>query len=296
MAVLRGPTPADIGVDTFDYNNGCPSSLPAWASIIPASGVVSAGSSQAADVVFDSTGLAAGVYTGTLCLTSNSIVNPFRVVPLTLTVTVPVGYGVIQTPASAAQNGNPGAVVTYTLTVTNTGNTSDSYAISITGATWSTVATPTTVGPLAAGASTTVQVQVTVPANAVASASDVATVTATSLGDASQTASSALTTTANQVYGVIQTPASSAQNGNPGAVVTYTFTLTNTGNSSDSYAISITGATWSTVANPTTVGPVAAGASATVQVQVTVPSNAVDGTSDTATVTATSQGDNTQSG
>ena len=212
-----------------------------------------------------------------------------------LTVTVPVGYGVIQTPASAAQNGNPGAVVTYTLTVTNTGNTSDSYAISITGATWSTVATPTTVGPLAAGASTTVQVQVTVPANAVASASDVATVTATSLGDASQTASSALTTTANQVYGVIQTPASSAQNGNPGAVVIYTFTLTNTGNSSDSYAISITGATWSTVANPTTVGPVAAGASATVQVQVTVPSNAVDGTSDTATVTATSQGDNTQS-
>jgi len=50
---------------------------------------------------------------------------------------------------------------------------------------------------------------------------------------------------------------------------------------------------WTTIA-PATVGPVAAGASATLPVTVTVPAGAAAGASDTATVKVTSQGDGTR--
>ncbi|MGC9084415.1 MAG: DUF7507 domain-containing protein, partial [Anaerolineae bacterium] len=102
-----------------------------------------------------------------------------------------------------------------------------------------------------------------------------------------------LTTTALAVYGLSLTPASASQSGRPGEVVTYTLTVTNTGNITDTFDVALSGNAWPTGA-PTTVGPIAAGASATFQVTVTIPTGVTGANTDTATVTVTSQGDNTK--
>ena len=57
-----------------------------WVSVSPISGTIAAMSSTDVDVTFDSTGYAAGVYTGTLCVNSNDPLNPVVSVPLTMTV------------------------------------------------------------------------------------------------------------------------------------------------------------------------------------------------------------------
>ena len=63
----------------------CAGNLP-WVSANPSSGTTNAGSSSAVNVIFDSTGLAAGVYTGTLCLTSDDADTPLVQIPVSLNV------------------------------------------------------------------------------------------------------------------------------------------------------------------------------------------------------------------
>lgn len=62
-----------------------PSDLP-WLTLLPDNGTTLPGQATAVDVVFDSTGYAPGIYTGTLCVNSNDTLNPQIAVPLTLTV------------------------------------------------------------------------------------------------------------------------------------------------------------------------------------------------------------------
>lgn len=72
---------------TLDYTGpACePNSLP-WITAVPMSGTVSADSSANVDLVFDSTGLATGVYSGTLCFNSNDLIAPSVQIPVTLNV------------------------------------------------------------------------------------------------------------------------------------------------------------------------------------------------------------------
>lgn len=58
-----------------------------WVSAFPSSGTTAAGESSDVDVIFDATGLDLNVYTGTLCIGSNDLDNPWLSVPLTMTVT-----------------------------------------------------------------------------------------------------------------------------------------------------------------------------------------------------------------
>jgi hypothetical protein len=62
-----------------------PADIP-WASVSPGTGSTPAGGSSPVEVTFDSTGLAAGEYTGELCVLSDDPVAPVVTVPLTLTV------------------------------------------------------------------------------------------------------------------------------------------------------------------------------------------------------------------
>jgi uncharacterized repeat protein (TIGR01451 family) len=105
-------------------------------------------------------------------------------------------YGMALTPGTTGQSGLPGAVVTYTLSVTNTGNVIDTFTVTVSGNTFVTDA-PATVGPLAAGARGTIDVSVTIPARATAGMLDTATVTLTSQGSGTQrvSANASLTTT-----------------------------------------------------------------------------------------------------
>jgi hypothetical protein len=79
-----------VGNVFFDYLEwnapACsPNALP-WLTTIPVSGTTATDSSSAVSVVFNSTGLTNGVYTGTLCYASNSTVAPNVSIPVTLTV------------------------------------------------------------------------------------------------------------------------------------------------------------------------------------------------------------------
>lgn len=101
-------------------------------------------------------------------------------------------YGLTLTPETAAQEGLPGETVTYTLQLTNTGFVTDTYDLTI-SAVWTTIA-PTPIGPLAPGESTTFQVLVTIPGDAVFFDADTALITATSQGDSDKSDTASLIT------------------------------------------------------------------------------------------------------
>jgi uncharacterized membrane protein len=83
--------------------------------------------------------------------------------------------------------------------------------------------------------------------------------------------------------------------GTAGTTVTYTLHLTNTGNAADTFDLAVGGNTWTTTLSDSTVS-LGVGVSATLIVTVDIPAGAADGQMDTATVTATSQGDGAVSG
>lgn len=195
-------------------------------------------------------------------------------------------------PVTATQSGDPGAAVTYTLQVTNTGGTPDTFDVTVSDYTWPTTA-PFTVGPLWAGVSANLDVIVDIPADAASNATDTANVIVASQGDDTQAVTATLTTTANPAYGVIVEPITGAQSGDPGETVTYTLQVTNAGNTTDTFDVTVSSNVWPTTA-PVSFGPLPAGASANVDVTVDIPKGTAGG-ADVATVRVTSQNDDTQS-
>jgi subtilisin-like proprotein convertase family protein len=106
----------------------------AWLSVSPAAGTTISGTSTLVDVTFDSTGYAAGTYTGTLCVNSNDPDTPLVEVPVEMVVTdVVVNPAIVVTatvgldPMTCATTsslvvGQPNTDVYYCYTVENTGN------------------------------------------------------------------------------------------------------------------------------------------------------------------------------
>ena len=104
-----------------------------------------------------------------------------------------------------------------------------------------------------------VAVSVDIPVDVACSDFDAATVTVTSQGDGGKSDSSTLTTSADTVRGVTVEPPSDSQSGDPGEMVTYTLRVTNTGNCTDTFSLTVSGNAWNTDA-PSSVGPLAPGA------------------------------------
>jgi alpha-galactosidase-like protein len=106
-------------------------------------------------------------------------------------------FGVTLDADSLEGSGPPDSTVTYTLTVTNTGSTTDTFDIAATPGPGGWTVTPSVASvTLDAGLTTTFDVDVAVPGTATIGDSDTSQVTATSQGDPTATATVDLTTTA----------------------------------------------------------------------------------------------------
>ncbi len=167
-----------------------PSDIP-WLNVDPITGTVAGTSSMPVSVIYDSTGLSTGAYTGTLCVDSNDMMNPLVPVTVTMTVAAPA-YGVDLSGPQTLE-GAPGKTVTYTVHITNTGNTADVYDLVATGNTWMTTLSASSV-PVNVGSTGAVMVSVEIPAGALDGATDMVTIQATSQGNGSETDSTDLTT------------------------------------------------------------------------------------------------------
>ncbi|MCB0254953.1 MAG: choice-of-anchor J domain-containing protein, partial [Anaerolineae bacterium] len=111
-----GPTGANsnyIGIDTVEYVAGMAEPCTAladipWLSVSPSNGSNGGGTNTNVTATFDSTGLADGVYTGNLCITSNDPdAGPGNgtdlvIVPVTLTVRPPTAVVVTNLAAESA--------------------------------------------------------------------------------------------------------------------------------------------------------------------------------------------------
>lgn len=205
----------------------------------------------------------------------------------TLTTTANQVYGVSIIADSTAKAGDPASTASYDLTVTNTGNGTDSYTVSTNSPAWATLVDKISGFSLNKGGSTHVKVDVSVPADALGGAQDTAQITITSSGDPTKHQRVDLVTTANTVYGVQITTGDQNKPGDAGSAVIYTVTIKNTGNVRETYDIALTGSTWAS--SQVTVGPVDVGHTKNFEVTVNIPAGEAGATQDIATLTVTSQ-------
>ncbi len=195
---------------------------------------------------------------------------------------------------------DPGATATITFTVRNGGNAPAPFDFEQTlPAGWNLAGSSTTCpSPVPANGSTcTYTLQVEVPATADGGNTPVE-MRAIARNDGQtppapdSAASTPATVTVTTIRNLSFAPTPLNANANPGATITFTHTLTNTGNAPDRFNLNLSGlpSGWTGTVDPVTTPILARNAAITVTVQITVPTSIAAGTTATATIRATSQG------
>jgi len=191
------------------------------------------------------------------------------------------------------QSGAPGSTLNYTVRVTNGSSQLHVFDLQISGgAGWEPRVSPSSL-TLAAGASGTATLSVTVPSGVSGGSSVGIAVTATSRADPTLSASASCIARVAVVPGVRVSISPSEDRGSPGTTLKYTATVANTGNVVDTYDLTVTdNAGWNLGLSSSTL-TISMGGSEEITLNVTIPGNAVLGTADNIIITATSQLDQT---
>ncbi|MFQ5611929.1 MAG: beta strand repeat-containing protein [Anaerolineae bacterium] len=179
-------------------------------------------------------------------------------------------------------------VNTYTHYITNTAQFTDTFDLTFSSSQgWGVLQPTTNPVTLPPGGAVTVTVVVTAGSPGF---TDFSTITATSQASATTTISdtATITTYVRQVHGLSFFP-DRQSNADPGTVVTYTHTLSNTGNGLDTFTLTRrSDFNWPLTVVPSTTITLLPNVSATVTVTVAVPPDAISSTVHTALITATS--------
>ncbi|MGD9093333.1 MAG: PKD domain-containing protein, partial [Anaerolineales bacterium] len=104
-------------------------------------------------------------------------------------------HGMTLLPGASLRISPPGTTVTHTLQLTNIGDTSDTFTLSLTGNNWDTSKPSTVIGPISPRSGTDLNFSVQIPTNAIGT-HDVATLTLVSEKDPTQELTTNLTTLA----------------------------------------------------------------------------------------------------
>ena len=220
--------------------------------------------------------------------------DPTQFPVVTDTTLVTPSPGVLIEPGQP-KSGAQGEAVSYTHLLTNTGNISDTFALTIaTSRGWEASVSLDNTGEMAGGQRIQVTVVVTIPASSSGDVTNVTTITVKSTSNLAVQDTAIDTTTVLLARGVIIAPGQNLS-GKPGQVVIYTHTLTNTGNKTDSFTLITTpGLGWDTSVRPKNTGIMNAGQEIQVTVAITIPLSGADsysGTVDSTTITAISDAD-----
>lgn len=192
-------------------------------------------------------------------------------------------------------SGDPGTVLTYTHTLTNTGNATDSYTLTdqLSGPLgWQAIVSPTQLIAVPRGMSRTVQLVVTVPTGveAIPANNSIITVTVHSTNVPTVTAQVVDITAIRLSFGVRISDAP-PQNAQPtatlSATLTFTHFVTNTGSATLSYTLAVSNSqvAWpAPVVSPTLIIALAPSRAMVVRVTVVVPAGALQGITNTTSV------------
>jgi len=209
------------------------------------------------------------------------------------------GVQVLISPSEAS--GAPGSYLTYTVTVINTGNIVDNYLLTKGDSLgWNPTLDNENFYNVGPDESKQTTLRVSISSGAAHCTRDNVWVMATSQGDNTKKDNKSCIAhaviTPVIIRGVRVSISPSSQEGLPDVTLSYTVTVTNTGEATDNFDLRVSGgAGWSPGISPNSL-TLAAGASGTATLTVTVPSGAAGGDSTTIVVTATSRADPSASG